>query len=142
MSHISKIELEITDLDALKTACRSMGFEFMENQTTYRWFGRWVGDTPLPEELQIEDLGKCTHAIRVPNAAYEVGVIQNGSRYHLLWDYWDGGGLEQQIGKNACKLKQAYTLERIRKESRQKGYMVSQTRTPNGIRIYLTLKGG
>jgi hypothetical protein len=119
-----------------------MGFEFMENQTTYKWFGRWVGDTPLPDGMKQEDLGRCTHAIRVPDAVYEIGVLQTGSKYQLLWDYWDGGGLEKQIGKNAGKLKQAYTLERIRKESRLKGYMVSQSRSSNGIRMVLTLKGG
>ena len=66
MSHISKIELVIHSLEDLKEACRQLGFEFMENQKTYKWFGRWVGDTPLPEGVKIEDIGKCDHAIRVP----------------------------------------------------------------------------
>jgi hypothetical protein len=140
MSHIAKIELEINDLDALKSACDTMGLTFLENQKTYRWFGRWVGDTPLPEGVKIEDLGTCTHAIRVPQAVYEIGVVQTGSKYHLLWDYWHGGGLEKHIGKDACKLKQAYTVERIRKEARLKGYLFHQSRTPNGIRVSLTLR--
>ena len=88
MSHISKIELVIHSLEDLKEACRQLGFEFMENQKTYKWFGRWVGDTPLPEGVKIEDIGKCDHAIRVPGCAYEVGVIKRGDHYILLWDYY------------------------------------------------------
>ena len=64
MSHISKIELVIHSLADLKEACRQLGFEFMENQKTYKWYGRWVGDTPLPEGINIEDIGKCDHAIQ------------------------------------------------------------------------------
>lgn len=138
MSHIAKIELEINDLESLKTACKALGFNFIENQTTYRWYGRWVGDTPLPEGVSIEELGKCTHAIHVPAAVFEVGVVQKGTKYSLMWDYWIGGGLEKYIGKNACKLKQAYTLERIRKSARQKGYLIHETRTQTGIRVALT----
>ena len=55
-----------------------------------------------------------------------------------MWDYWIGGGLEKHIGKNACKLKQAYTLARIRKTAKQKGYLIHETRTQNGIRVALT----
>ncbi len=57
MSHISKIELVIHSLEDLKEACRQLGFEFMKNQNTYKWYGRWVGDTPLPEGINIEDIG-------------------------------------------------------------------------------------
>lgn len=140
MSHIAKIELEINDLEALKSACKALGFYFMENQNTYKWYGKWVEDTPLPEGVQIEDLGKCTHAIDVPAAVFEIGVVQNGSKYHLLWDYWIGGGLEKHIGKNACKLKQAYTIERIRKSARAKGYLIHENRINNGIRMALTVR--
>ena len=138
MSHIAKIELEINDLESLKTACKKLGFDFMENQKTYLWYGTWMGDTPLPEGINVEDLGKCTHAIQVPAAAYEVGVVKKGSKYNLMWDYWIGGGLEKHIGKNACKLKQAYTLEQIRKGARLKGYLIHETKTKNGIRVALT----
>jgi hypothetical protein len=138
VSHISKIELEINDLEALKSACKNLGFNFMENQKTYKWFGTWVGDTPLPEGVSVEELGKCTHAIHVPAAQYEIGLVQKGSKYNLLWDYWFGGGLEKHIGKNACKLKQAYTLEIIRKGARLKGYLIHETKIQNGIRMTLT----
>ena len=101
MSHIAKIELEINSLEDLKAACISLGFVFQENQNSYTWYGRWVGDSPLPEGINIDDLGKCDHAIKIPECAYEIGVIKRGYKYTLLWDSWHRGGLEQKIGKDA-----------------------------------------
>ena len=57
MSHISKIELEIQSLEDLKLACKRLGFTFIKNQETYQWYGRWVGDSALPEGINIDDLG-------------------------------------------------------------------------------------
>ena len=115
MSHIAKIELEILSLEDLKSACKILGFNFIENQKTYQWYGRWVGDSPLPEGIALEDLGKCDHAIRIQDCAYEIGIVKRGSKYILLWDSWHTGGLEQKIGKEAGILKQAYTIERIKR---------------------------
>ena len=139
MSHISKIELVIHCLEDLKDACRQLGFEFVKNQKTFKWYGRWVGDTPLPEGVKIEDIGKCDHAIRVPGCEYEVGVIKRGEHYVLLWDYYYAGGLIERIGANAGKLKQAYTVSRVRKEARRKGYRVLEKRIDQGVRLVLTV---
>ncbi len=123
MSHVTQIELKVKDLEALKAACKRLGLEFVENQTTYRWYGRFVGDYPLPEGLKQEDLGKCTHAIKVPGASYEIGVVNrhNGS-HELLWDFWHQGGLERVLGKGGGKLKQAYALEAAKTAARRAGY--------------------
>ena len=139
MSHISKIELVIHSLEDLKEACRQLGFEFVDNQKTFKWYGRWVGDTPLPEGIKIEDLGKCDHAIRVPGCDYEVGVVKRGDSYILLWDYYYAGGLTDKIGANAGKLKQAYSVARVRKEARRKGYRVREKKIDQGIRLVLTV---
>ena len=137
MSHISKIELEIQSLEDLKLACRRLGFAFVENQKTYRWYGRWVGDSPLPEGINQDDLGKCDHAINVPECSYEIGVVKRGSKYILLWDAWQTGGLEQKIGKDAGILKQAYTIERIKREAKLKHYQVREVRKDQSIRLVL-----
>ena len=139
MSHVAKIELEINDLDDLKRACNRLGFEFMENQRTYKWFGQWVGDYPLPEGIKKEDLGKCDHAIRVPEAKYEVGIVRRNGTYLLLWDFWSSGGLEEKLGKDAGLLKQAYAIERIKRESRRKRYRIREQRTDHGVRLTLTV---
>jgi len=137
MSHVARIELEINDLETLKSACSRLGLKFIENQKTYKWYGTLVGDSPLPEGITVSDLGKCDHAIRVPGAQYEIGVVKKESRLILLWDFWHRGGLEEKLGKNAGKLKQAYTAERVRKEARQKGYKVLEQKTNKGLRLVL-----
>jgi len=139
MSHLAKIELEIKDLAALRAAVQNLGYEFRENQTTYAWYGRWVGDSPLPDGVSQEELGKCSHAIRVPGCSYEIGIVRKGPNYVLLWDFWHAGGLSKVIGNNAGVLKQAYALERIRREARLKHYKFREKLLPNNtIQIVLS----
>jgi hypothetical protein len=138
MSHISRIELEIKDLQSLKEACKRLGFEFCDNQQSYQWYGRWVGDSPLPEGITEDQLGKCDHAIKVPGAQYEVGVVRKGNGYILLYDDWIKGGLRKKLGVNAGLLKQAYTIETLRKEARQKNYRFHETKMKKQIRVTLT----
>ena len=47
--HVSSIKLKILSLDALRLACGRLGLEFREDQKTYAWFGRYQGDSPVPE---------------------------------------------------------------------------------------------
>ena len=139
MSHVARIEIEISDLDTLKAACQSMGLEFVPEQKTFAWYGRHIGDYPLPEGFTLEEMGHCDHAIRVRDAQYEIGIVQKGRKYILLWDFWQGGGLETILGKGAGKLKQAYALERVKKEARKKNYRYIEKKTDQGIRITLMI---
>jgi hypothetical protein len=141
LSHISTIELEITDLDALKDACQRLGFEFQENKHTFAWYGYWVGKYPLPEGMTPEDLGRCNHAIQVPGAEYEVGVIKRDHHYILFWDSWRAGGLEKEsaLGKGAKRLKQAYAIERIKNEARKKNFRLHEKKIDQGVRLTLTV---
>jgi len=129
MSHIAKIELEVKDLQALKTACNEAGYEFVENQTTYKWYGRWVGDAPLPDGVDIDQLGTCDHAIKVPGARYEIGVLKVGDRYELLCDEWRSGGL---AGKSR-KLLQPYALAATKNAIKKNRYRVyRESKLDNG----------
>jgi hypothetical protein len=139
LSHISKIELEIKDLEALKNACNTLGFQFMENQKEYIWYGKWIGNQPLPPGITEDDIGKCDHAIRVPTAQFEVGVVRKGNSWILLWDNWIAGGLQKVIGKDAGILKQAYSVEAVKKISRVKGYRIVQKKLRGKIRLFLNL---
>jgi hypothetical protein len=139
MSHVSKIELEIKDLDTLKAACERLNLEFVPNQRTYKWYGEHVGDYPLPQGFSIEDMGKCDHAIMVPGASYELGVVHRNRKYTLLWDFYSSGGLERVLGKGGGKLKQAYAVERIRREATLKGYRLHETKSENSVRLRMTL---
>lgn len=112
MSHITTVKTTIQDLDALKEACKSLGLDFKENQRTYKWYGRSVGDYPLPNGFKESDLGKCEHAISLKNKkdAYEIGLVKRGNEYVMLWDFWQGGfGLEQVVGKDCSNLVDEYT---------------------------------
>ena len=139
MSHVAKIELEIQSLEDLKLACRRLGFIFQENQQNYQWYGRSVGDYPLPEGINVDDLGKCDHAIKVPECTYEIGVVKRGTKYILLWDSWHADELEQKIGSDAGTLKQAYTIERIKREAKLKKYQVREIKKDQSMRLVLRL---
>lgn len=133
MSHISKIELEIHSLDDLKQACRNMGFEFVDNQTTFKWYASdFQGANQNPDT-------KCSHVIRVPECEYEIGVVRNGSSYHLVWDNYFQGGLENKIGTNAGRLKQAYAISRVRNEAMRKGYRIRESVKNKNVRIVLSV---
>lgn len=138
MSHISKIELKIKSLEDLITACNQLGLKFCRNEKTYKWFGNWIGDQPLPEGVREEDLGKCDHMIHVPGAQYQIGIVKKDNQFLLLWDSWKTGGLEQVLGNNAGLLKQAYAIERIKRKSRLKGLRIRQQKTKHGIRLTMT----
>ena len=123
MSHLSKIELEVKDLETLSKACRRMGLDLIKGQDRFRWFG------------QDAD---CDHAIKVPGADYEIGVVRTNGRYELQCDFFDRN-IEKAIGPNAGLLKQAYAVEKARTEARRKGYSVMEKQTEAGIRLYIRM---
>lgn len=146
MSHVAKIEMEIKNLDCLERAAKACGLEFHRNQHTYRWFGEHVGDYPMPEGFTEKDLGKCDHALSVPNndEAYEIGVVKRGDSYTLLWDFWAGGnGLEEKVGENAEKLCNNYLLEEAKQafaeEYEGQGFNFSFQQKQNGD-IYVEME--
>lgn len=128
-SHIVKIATVIKSLDALKAAAAALGLEFRQGQQTYRWYGRSVGDYPLPDGIDSKQLGRCDHAIGIPgdHKAYEVGVVKmpNGT-YSLLWDFWNGGyGLESAIGKDGGMLTSEYNLQAAIEAANSLGWQYS-----------------
>ena len=139
MSHIAKIEIEIRDLEALKEACKRLGFNFKTNQKYYAWYGIKVGNDLLPEGLTENDLGKCTHAIQIPSASFEIGVVEKDNSYQLMWDSWIHGGLQKAIGKDAGILKQAYAVESVKREARKKGYRLTEKKMKHGIRLSMSV---
>ena len=120
MSHISKIELEVKDLAVLRQACERLGLTFMENQQSFKWFG--------------SEAGACNHAIRIPEAEYEIGIIQRNGRYELECDFFDSR-IEDAVGKDGGYLKQAYAVEKVKLEARRKGYYAIEQKHKNAIRI-------
>ena len=75
MSHIAEVNLLVQDLNALHRACQRL--ELVRGQQTCRWYGRSVGDDPVPVGFAKEELGTSEHAIRIPgnDRAYEIGIV-------------------------------------------------------------------
>lgn len=148
MSHIATVEAEIKDLDSLGKAAESLGLELVRGQTTFKWFGSYMGDYKEYEQrlkelgIKPEDYGKCDHAIVVPGDknAYSIGVVERDGRFHLLWDHYASGyGLMQHVAADSDtkregvgKLMQGYSREVAMKQMRRKGYKVSQREGQNG----------
>lgn len=126
-SHVAELDIRVTDLAALADAAQRLGLEFRWGQQTYRWFGHYVGDTPLPEGQTLDTLGKCIHAIGVPgNAeAYEVGIIAKPDcSYALAFDYWNGGyGLEELAGPECKKLTDEYAMVVAERAATMQGWL-------------------
>lgn len=158
MSHVATIKLEIKDIDCLAKACARLGLEFRPGQTTYKWFGKHVGDYPMPEGFSVDDLGKCEHAIGIPGeqtsvvfdhaanrgvstpGSYEVGLVRSrtGPGWTPIWDFIDAR-LVQAVGKDCCKLKQAYAAEVAVKQARMQGFGVREEQRADGsIRMVLS----
>lgn len=142
MSHVTAIDINITDLTALKGAVKELGAEWREGQKTYQWYGRSVGDYPLPDGFTAKDLGKCEHAIRLAGTEYEIGVVpkKQGGGYTLLYDFWGPGQrLKSHFGDGLTKLKQMYGVHKATAAARAKGYMVTRKPQSSGaIKLVVT----
>ena len=131
--HISTLKLEVKSLEALQAACARLGLTFMEGQRHYKWYGRYTGDSQLPAGFGPDDLGKCTHAIKVPGAKYEIGVQRwSDGTFKLLWDSWSSGGLVAALCKDAERLRHAYGVEAAKLEAQRQGYSVWEEAMEDG----------
>ena len=123
MSHLAKIELEVKDLDDLSLSCRHLGLTLVQGKKTFRWFN---GESA------------CDHAIEVPGATYEIGLVLNDGKFELQTDFFDKG-IESAIGKNGGLLKQRYAVERTRSQAKEQGCRVIERKTKNGIRLHVRM---
>jgi hypothetical protein len=144
VSHVASIDLDVKDLNALKKACADLGLEFMEGQTTHKWYGKWVNDynaddAAYKQGVATEDYGKCVHALKVKDTpgAYEVGVIKNpnGKGFKLIWDFYAGGqGLMSVIGTDGKKLIGAYAEHATKRAMKKQGLQVKMKTLKDGTR--------
>lgn len=147
MSHAVTINLQIRDLAAVRAAVKRLGGIWHEGQKTYAWYGRSVGDYPIPEGFTKEQLGKCDHAFGFPGSKYEVGVCKKpDGTYTLIWDFWnpgDGGLIPHMGNEQAHKFCQAYGVEKAKLEARKAGYLARETIQADGsIRVVCSKIGG
>ena len=127
----------------MQKAAEKLGLEVRQKKT-YNWFGRHVGDYPLPEGFTQSELGKCEFALGVigNDGAYEIGVVKSktGNGYTLLYDFFNRGyGLMPKVstdGEGLNLLKTEYGVEVAKKALRRKGYRnVKEIRENGKVRL-------
>lgn len=148
MSHINTIKCVMNDLEAIKRVCARKGWTFVQGQSTFNWFGQWVGDTEMPEgffteaeksflesmeyserkKILTELFGKCHHAIQVPGATYEIGVVQKSGQWFLLYDYYQTGGLHQNLLEDVAQL---YGVEKSKLLAEAQGFQWKEVQLEN-----------
>ena len=143
MSHVTTIDAkEFYDIPSLKQMCKNEGWEFIENKTTYAWFGRFVGDYPMPEGFTADELGKCSHAIKIPGCRYEVGVVKKNGKYVLMYDFWKSGGLLARLGNGAWLLKQSYNMAKAQLACKGKSWARAEVKERPGWQKMTVSMGG
>ena len=144
MSHVEDIDIEITDLKALAAAVAELGAIYLPNQKSYAWFGRSVGDYPLPAGFTAAMLGKCEHAIRLPDCEYEIGVVPKPGKpgtHTLLADFWGPGQqLKKFFGGKYEKLKQLYGLHTAENLAKRKGQTTYRKKVNGGIKLCIAVQ--
>jgi len=139
MSHVDTIEVEITDLNALRAAVKESGCLWLA-KNTYEWYGHHVGDYPIPKGMTKEKLGQCDYVIQLPGCKYEIGVVKmpNG-KWTLAYDFWgEGRKLLEKFGDKLGKLVQLYGVHRATMLAKKQGMKVHRMVQSNGS-IQLTL---
>lgn len=154
MSHVVGCQIPL-DLESIAAACAELGFTFVPNATSYKWFGRWVGDSeelfpwvemfgasraaeiramPRSEKSAYMSafLGTCEHKITVPGCDYEVAVIRRPSDGALtvVWDAWAPHGGEKLTaamgGTNAALFAARCAVAKVKATAQRLGFRVSE----------------
>lgn len=126
MSHISKIDISITNLNCLKKTIQFLGGTFHENKTEFKYYAG--------------SKGKCNHAASFPNCSYELGIVKSkdNKSFGLEWDSYSSGGLSRLLGMQAEKLKQKYAYFLTKETAMKQGFSTTEKILEDGS-IKLTL---
>lgn len=122
MSHWTDIKCTITDLEALKSTCEELGYEFLTNVEARGWGG---ATTP------------CEHIIRSKNCCYDIQVNKDGDRYSLKTDFW-GDHVNKEFGKNGDvfgKVKELYNIHKAERMCRSRRMKTVRVTTNKSIKL-------
>lgn len=137
MSHVTTIDLFITDLDSLAKACDRLGLELVRGQKTFKSYQQGL---------------KCEHLIRAKKSTdglgYEMGLVKRAdgkAGYALSWDHTMARDLVKAVtydGKisygrtgNADKLKDWYAAEVAQKQMRRQGFSVRAVQKQGKVQV-------
>jgi hypothetical protein len=141
MSHVATIEVDIKDIQALRTACEELGLEFMEGQKSYRCWGTGKsldrlekyqhisGKQLMPDGWTLSEMGQCDHAIRLKGDSqhYEIGLAtrrDGKAGYQLLCDISGAHWVKEKLGEKFEKLRQGYAVEVAVRAAKRAGFRV------------------
>lgn len=142
MSHVADVETKFTDLTMLQQAAAELGGEFMEGQTTHKWFGRFLNDwnssRAAVNRRDPKTFGHCHHAIRFPGASYEIGIWEEADgSYTAVYDSW-GGEVEKICGQGLTKLVDEYSVQAAIRVAARQGFRVQRSVDASDGAILLT----
>ena len=117
MSHTVKIEIELTDLDVLKTACKRLNLKYNDNST-----------------VQLYDGNSYTgFVVQLPNWNFPI-VISGKTIYY---DNYNGNwGNISELNK----LKTYYGVEKVKQLARAKGYSYRELMINNNPQIRIAVR--
>ena len=118
MSHFTKVDTQIADIEALKKALEAMGLRLEHNIPCRYYYGQEVK----------ENVAKL-------NGPYDVSFERDSNgTYNINADFWKGY-VEQTIGPNGATLMRSYSIEKLKLETRKKGYNI-QPSGANKFKIF------
>jgi hypothetical protein len=127
MSHITVLDVQVKDVDALMQACQTLGLQFNRNKKSYKWY-----NGTLPSD----------HTISVTNDPFEIGLVDRGTHFDLMGDFM--GQLRYTAGIRGAKLIQEYTKVVAVKEAMRiaenEGYTMNTEEDPETGETVITLR--
>ena len=102
MSHYTKCEVNIDDLDVLQSACEELGFEVLRDA-----IANGYGSTKL----------KAAMVIRGNGMEYDIAVNMGEDGYELSADYW-GKSVENACSRGDQKLGEIFEMYSVHKGER------------------------
>ena len=115
MSHIIKLSTEVKDLECARKAIESLCkvIEVRENDY-YKGYSMSQGKADLMSQEKADLIFK------IEGCPYEIGLIKNADgTYRIAYDPYQGH-IEKHIGKDAFRLKQEYSYQKLMKEIRKR----------------------
>lgn len=150
MSHTTKGQCRVTNLDDLELAAPLLGLRLVRGQRTWRWYGQFMNDSAegraLASVLPVSQWGKCEHALQVVGheSGYEIGVVpalDGGPGYDLVFDGWGPGAeITKRCGADLGRLAAEVGAQAALRELARKGYRARVERTEKNLPRVVALK--
>jgi hypothetical protein len=111
MSHLSSVELTITNLDILTKACENLGLTLNRSKKTYKSY--WTPEIDCDAVIQDQEGGEAAIISKKDNTGYD-----------LQWDSYQNS-LLSKIGENCGHLNHAYGVEAVIQQANSVGIINS-----------------